>query len=266
MKTHSMTIRLATMIALSLPTAALRAGSPESSAVGWWRFEGNSSGQNGKDLTAVPTNAPKLEPAATLGYEPVSGLTAGNAGSQAVKFDGASVLKSSDRAFRIGEAQTLWLRVKFSAIPGQQTALIARSRPRKSLYGISLELKDGAPAGFVSSDGQAIDAGVTGQVSLEGGEWYDIALRFDPQTSLRLDLHSPATGKKLGSWQSQENIPASIPADNVAGSGYLQIGAINNGSAGSMWAVPDGTLIEAAGIWDRSLSDEELGELSRPAK
>lgn len=262
-----MKIRFATIIAVSLPLAALRAGSPESSAVSWWGFEGDTSGQNGKVLTAVPTDAPKLEPIAAVVYEQVSGLAAGNAGSRAIKLDGASVLKSADRAFRLGGAQTLWLRVKFSAVPAQQTALIARSRPRKGLYGISLELKDGAPTGFVSSNGLQIDASVTGQPALQAGKWYDIALRYDPaNTLLHLDLYSPETGKKLGSWQTKENVPAAIPSDNVAGSGYFQIGAINNGSAGSMWAVPDGTQIEAAGIWDRSLSDEELGGLSGPAK
>ncbi len=62
--------------------------------------------------------------------------------------------------------------------------------------------------------------------------------------------------------ETTANVPASISASNGIGSGYFQVGSINNGGAGSSYLVPNGTLIESAAVWNSYLSDDQIRTLS----
>lgn len=234
-------------------------------AIGWWSFEGNTTGSGHRDLTAVALSTAKLAPTVTAAFEKVAGLKAANAGQQAVKLDGTVALKTSDPAFRLPGAQTLWLRVKLNSIPKGDVVLMSRSRPLDGSRGLSLQMADGRLVGLASTDGSTYDGTLRDPASpaLVSGEWYDVALRYEPGSRLRIDVYDPATGKQIQTQEITSAVPAALAKANNIGSGYLQIGSINNGSAGSAWSIPDG-LIEAAGVWNRALTDEELASLSRP--
>ncbi|AHF91019.1 hypothetical protein OPIT5_13165 [Opitutaceae bacterium TAV5] len=233
------------------------------SAVAWWSFDGATTGTNGRNLTAVSTSTSGLTPVVDVDYVTVSGLPGLATGSQAVKFNGSTVLKTNDPALRIGGAQTFWLRVSLGDVSGTIT-LMSRSRANNGQRGISLQLANGRLVAYVSSDGQAYEAQLSDSQStaLSANTWYDISLRFDPSKSLRIDLYDPTTGSLLDTLETTSGIPASISTTNSIGAGYFQIGGINNGSSGSAWAVPAGTLIEAAGVWNRVLTNEEIMSLS----
>ncbi|EIP99126.1 hypothetical protein OpiT1DRAFT_03630 [Opitutaceae bacterium TAV1] len=233
------------------------------SAVAWWSFDGTTDGTNSRDLTAVSASTSGLTPTVDVDYVTVSGLPNLVIGSQAVKFNGSTVLKTNDPAFRIGGAQTFWLRVSLGDVSGSIT-LMSRSRALNGSRGISLQLSNGRLIAYVSSDGQTYEAVLSDAQStvLSANTWYDISLRFDPSKSLRIDLYDPTTGSLLDTLETTSNIPASISTTNSIGAGYFQIGGINNGSSGSAWAMPAGTLIEAAGVWNRVLTNEEIMSLS----
>lgn len=250
------------MIGLLAPLAG--AQTLISSAVAWWSFEGDTAGTNSRNLTAVSGSTATMEPSVDADFVMVSGLSALNAGSQAVRFDGASVLKSNDPALRLGGGQTFWLRVNFAEIPTGTVALMNRSRAVNGQRGISLQMINGRLTAYVSSDGQTYEAQLSSAQSflLGADTWYDIALRYDPSNSVRIDLIDPGTGTLLDTLETTSNVPASISTTNSIGNGYFQVGGLNNGSAGSSWLVPDGTLIEAAGIWNHVLTTQELQSLS----
>lgn len=233
-------------------------------AVAWWAFESDTTGTNGLNLTGVSASTTGLTPAVALPFESVSGIAAANVGTQAVKFDGTDVLKSNSATLRLGGAQTFWLRVNFGSISSGNMALMSRSRPINGSRGIALQLNNGRLAGYASSDGTTYEAQLfnSGSYLLQAGTWYDIALRYDPSNLLRIDLYDPLTGSLLDSQELTTNIPASISTSNSIGSGYFQVGGINNGSSGSSYVVPDGTLIESAGVWNRYLTNSELMGLS----
>jgi hypothetical protein len=176
---------------------------------------------------------------------------------------GSTVLKTNNANLRIGGAQTFWLRVSLGNVSGQ-IALMTRSRANNGQRGISLQLDNGRLLALLSEDGSAYKVQLTNSQStlLSANTWYDISLRFDPSKSLRIDLYDPATGSLLETLETTSNIPASIVTTNSIGNGYFQVGGINNGSGGSSWLVPDGTLIEAAGVWNRVLTDGEIASLS----
>ena len=266
MKPTSLTFTAAVIAAIVACPFSLSASTLPEEAIGWWSFEGNTSGTGNKNLVAVAPETSKLAPVVPMTFEPISEIGAGNVGKQAVKFDGKSVLKTSDPAFRLPGAQTWWLRVKLNSIPAGEVALMSRSRPLDGSRGLSLQLLDGRIVALASNDGVAYDGTLRDLDSapLEEGKWYDIALRFDPSNSLRVDVYDPSTGKLVQTQEISEGVPSSLQKANNIGSGYLQIGSINNGSAGSAWIIPDG-LIEAAGVWNRLLTDMEIASLSAKA-
>lgn len=240
-----------------------RAVTLESSAVAWWTLETDTSGTNGKNLVPVSTTTSGLTPVVSASFASASGIAASNAGSSAMQFDGSTVLKTSDPSFRIGGAQTFWMRVNFSSVTGT-FALMDRSRAVNSQRGISLQMFNGRLQAYASSDGQTYEAQLGSSTSylLSAGTWYDISLRYEPSVSLTVDLYDPGTGMLLDSITTTTNIPASISTSNSIGSGYFQLGGINNGSAGSAWVFPSGTLVEAAGVWNTALSNADLASLS----
>lgn len=252
-----------------LPLALIGFGSLQGAtllddAVAYWGFEGTLSGTHVNDLTAVAGTTAALTPTVVPTFNPVSGISAVNAGTQAVAFNGTDVLKTNDADLRIGGAQTLWLRVNLASIPSSTVALMTRSRPVNSQRGISLQMTNGRLQGYLSSDGTTYNTQLTSSTSyvLQADSWYDISLRFDPSNVLRIDLYDPMTGTLLDSMETTLNVPASISTSNSIGSGYFQIGSINNGSSGSAYIVPSGTLIESAAVWDSYLSDDQIRSLS----
>ena len=228
----------------------------------WWGFEGNTTGTNGYDLTPVGTSASAFDPPASMSYETASGINAENSGSQTIGFDGSSVLKTNDPALRLGGSQTFWLRVNLETMPAN-IALMTRSRALNGSRGISLQLVNGKAAAYVSSDGDSYEVALTdNSYTLQTGTWYDISLVYDASNSVALSIYSPETGNLISTAETTSDVPASISTTNNIGSGYFQVGAINNGSAGSTWAVPDGTQIESAGVWDSALSGTDIARLS----
>ncbi len=265
-KPASLTLLAAGLATLALCSINLRASSLPEEAIGWWTFEGNTSGTGNKNLVAVAPETSKLAPVVPMAFEPVSGIGAGNAGQQAVKLDGKSVLKTNDPALRLPGAQTWWLRVKLNSLPAGDVVLMSRSRPLDGSRGLALQLLDGRLVALASTDGVAYDGTLKdlNSAPLAAGKWYDIAMRFDPSNRLRVDVYDPSTGKLVQTQEITVGVPSSVQKANNIGSGYLQIGSINNGSAGSAWSIPDG-LIEAAGVWNRSLTDAEVAGLSAKA-
>lgn len=233
-------------------------------AVAYWGFEGTLSGTNVNDLTAVAGTTAGLTPTVVPTFNPVSGIKAVNAGTQAVAFNGTDVLKTNDTDLRIGGAQTFWLRVNLASIPSSTAALMTRSRAVNSQRGISLQMTNGRLQGYLSSDGTTYNTQLTSSTSyvLQAGSWYDISMRFDPSNVLRIDLYDPMTGTLLDSMETTLNVPASISTSNSIGAGYFQVGSINNGSSGSSYILPNGTLIESAAVWDSYLSDAQIRSLS----
>jgi len=252
-----------------LPLALIGFGSLQGAAllddaVAYWGFEGTLSGTNVNDLTAVAGTTAGLTPTVVPTFNPVSGIKAVNAGTQAVAFSGTDVLKTNDTDLRIGGAQTFWLRVNLASIPSSTAALMTRSRAVNSQRGISLQMTNGRLQGFLSSDGTTYNTQLTSSTSymLQAGSWYDISMRFDPSNVLRIDLYDPMTGTLLDSMETTLNVPASISTSNSIGAGYFQVGSINNGSSGSSYIVPSGTLIESAAVWNSYLSDAQIRSLS----
>jgi len=233
-------------------------------AVAYWDFEGNLDGTHSINLTDVSGTTAGMTPTVVPTFNPVSGIKAVNAGTQAVAFDGSNVLKTNAASLRIGGAQTLWLRVNLGSIPSGTVAFMTRSRPVNSQRGISLQMTNGHLQGYLSADGTTYNTQLTNSSSyaLQASSWYDISMRFDPSNVLRIDLYDPVTGTLLDSMETTTNVPASISASNSIGSGYFQIGSINNGSGGSSYIVPSGTLIESAAVWDSYLSDTQIKSLS----
>ncbi|PTX95204.1 hypothetical protein DB345_13025 [Spartobacteria bacterium LR76] len=233
-------------------------------AVAYWGFEGNLDGTHSINLADVSGTTTGMSPTIVPAFNPVSGIKAVNAGTQAVAFDGTNVLKSNSPSLRIGGAQTLWLRVNLGSIPAGTVAFMTRSRPVNSQRGISLQMTNGRLQGYLSADGTTYDTQLTSATSyaLQASSWYDISMRFDPSNVLRIDLYDPMTGTLLDSMETTTNVPASISTSNSIGSGYFQVGSINNGGAGSSYLVPNGTLIESAAVWNSYLSDDQIRTLS----
>mgnify|MGYP001415752341 CR=1 FL=1 len=261
-KIHTIPSLLLALICFSSISA--RAASVEGDALVWWGFEGALTGTNDIDLTGVSTSTAGLSPTVAFNYENITGLNAANAGSQAVVYDGTNALKTNDPSLRLGGAQTFWMRVNLSSIPSGSVALMTRSRALNGSRGIALQISNGRLVGYVSSDGQTYEAQLYSGTSylLQEDVWYDISMRFDPSNVLRIDLYDPMTGGLLDTLETTSNIPASISTSNSIGSGYFQVGSINNGSSGSTWSVPDGTQVDGAGVWDSYLSDSDVAQLS----
>lgn len=236
------------------------------SAVAYWDFEGDTDGINSINLVEVASNTQALTPALSSSFSTASGLNAANSGTQAVAFSGTDVLKSNSASLRIGGAQTFWLRVNLGSIPtGGTVAFMTRSRATNSQRGIALQMTDGHLSAYLSSDGTTYDAQInpsSSSYALQANTWYDISLRFDPSNTLRIDLYDPNTGLLLETLSDTTSIPASMSTSNSIGSGYFQLGSINNGSSGSAYVVPDGTLIESAAVWSSYLSDSQIQGLS----
>lgn len=233
-------------------------------ALAYWGFEGNINGTNSNNLTAVAGTTVALTPSLTPAFSPVSGIPALNAGTQAFSFDGTNVLKTNDPDLRLGGAQTLWLRINLGSVPAGSTAFMTRSRAVNGQRGISLQMTNGRLQGYLSADGSTYDAQLTNANSfvLQASTWYDISLRYDPSNVLRIDLYDTMTGTLLDSMETTTNIPASIGTSNSIGNGYFQLGSLNNGSGGSAFIVPNGTLIESAAVWNSYLSDVQIQSLS----
>lgn len=260
---HSKILGTLALSAVCLFPTSANAATTVDNAVAWWTLETDTTGTNSIDLSAVASTTSGLTPIIPATFANATGVTAGNAGAKAIDFDGSTVLKSNSPSLRIGGAQTFWLRVNFSSVTGS-FALMDRSRSTSGQRGISLQMSNGKLQAYASEDAQTYQAQLTGSNSytLSIDTWYDIALRFIPSVSLRVDLYDPTTGLLIDYQEITTNIPASIVTTNSIGSGYFQIGGLNNGSAGSSLVLPDGTLIEAAGVWDSALSDAQLAELS----
>jgi hypothetical protein len=234
-------------------------------ALAYWGFEGNINGTNSNNLTAVAGTTQALTPALTPSFTSISGLPSLNAGTQAVSFDGTNVLKTNDPDLRLGGAQTFWLRINLGSVPSAASvAFMTRSRANNGQRGISLQMTNGRLQGYLSADGTVYDAQLTNANSfvLQAATWYDISLRYDPSNVLRIDLYDSVTGSLLDSMETTTNIPASISTGNGIGSGYYQLGSLNNGSSGSAFIVPNGTLIESAAVWNSYLSDVQIQSLS----
>lgn len=233
-------------------------------AVAYWGFEGNLDGTHANNLVEVAGTTAGMTPTIVPTFNPVSGIKAVNAGTQAVGFDGTNALKTNAASLRIGGAQTLWLRVNLGSIPTGTVAFMTRSRAVNSQRGISLQMTNGRLQGFLSADGTTYNTQLTNSSSyaLQASAWYDISMRFDPSNVLRIDLYDPMTGTLLDSMETTANVPASISTSNSIGSGYFQVGSINNGSGGSSYIVPNGTLIESAAVWNSYLSDDQIRSLS----
>lgn len=247
----------------ALAPQTTHAGILENTAVAWWTLETDTTGTNAKNFVPVSSTTTALTPAVSVSFPAASGIAASNVGSGAMLFDGSTVLKTNDPALRIGGAQTFWMRVNFASVSGT-FGLMNRSRSVNGLRGISLQMFNGRLQAYASSDGQTYEAQLTSSTSytLSAGTWYDISLRYEPSVSLTVDLYDPGTGTLLESISSTTNIPASLNTSNSIGSGYFQLGGINNGSSGSAWVVPSGTLVEAAGVWGTALTNTEIASLS----
>jgi hypothetical protein len=259
---HSKKISVCVVL-LGLLSPGAKAVTPIDSALAWWSFEDTTSGTNGPDLTPIGSTTQALTPSVPVAYVSVSGVSAANTGGKAVKFDGDTVLKTNDPSLRLGGAQTFWLRVNFSSVAGS-IALMDRSRSTNGQRGIALQMSNGRLQAYASEDAQTYQAQLSSGSSylLHASTWYDIAMVFIPSTSLSIYLYDPTTGSLLDTLQTTTNIPASIVTTNSPGSGYFQVGALNNGSSGSSLVVASGTLIEAAGVWNTALSDADLMSLS----
>lgn len=264
MKNKMHTIPALVLALICFSSVSARAASIEDDALVWWGFEGALTGTNGIDLTGVATTTAGLSPTVTFNYQNVTDLNALNAGSQAVRFDGTNVLKTNNASLRLGGAQTFWMRINLSTISSGTVALMTRSRALNGSRGIALQLNGGRLVGYVSSDGQTYEAQLSSSTSylLQADVWYDISMRYDPSNVLRIDLYDPMTGGLLDTLETTTDIPASISTTNSIGSGYFQVGSINNGSSGSAWSVPDGTQIDAAGVWNSYLPDSDISQLS----
>lgn len=251
------------LLALTSPVSTVYGATVIQDAVAWWAFESDTSGSNNVNLTPVALTTAGLTPTVATTFTSASGISAANVGSSAIRLDGATALKSNNTALRIGTAQTFWLRVNFSSVTGT-FALMDRTRAVNSQRGISLQMTDGHLGAYASSDGTTYEAQLysTSSYTLAANTWYDIALRYDPSNELRIDLYDPTTGLLLQSRTTTTNVPAQISTANGIGSGYFQVGSLNNGSSGSAYGLPDGSLIESAGVWNRYLNDTELAGLS----
>jgi hypothetical protein len=273
---------------LSLLASATRAraDSLTDSAVAWWTFEGDLSGiknvGTGTGLTAVPvSSAPFSNPVAvddlTFTALPAAGetgaLAAANAGAKAIQLDGATALVANPPSLKITGAQTLWLRVNVANLDAAMT-LIGRYRATNSARGMMLQLQtSGRLAVTISEDGTN-DSGKQDYIQTPSGAdnvlsvstWYDISLRFTPAAagvtnsgSVNIDVFNPLTGNAVNSWSYTTSLTATFTGSNA---GYFYLGAQNNGTSGSNLPVPNGTLIEAAGVWNRALSNAEIASLS----
>ncbi|PAW78604.1 MAG: hypothetical protein B9S32_06695 [Verrucomicrobia bacterium Tous-C9LFEB] len=251
------------LMGLAVTSSPLHGATVIQDAVEWWAFEGNNTGAKGINLSPVASTTAGLTPTVTPTFTTATGISAADAGTSAIRLDGTTALKSNSTSLRIGTAQTFWLRVNFSSVSGTM-ALMDRSRAVNGQRGISLQMTDGHLAGYASSDGTTYEAQLysTSSYTLLANTWYDVALRYDPSNELRIDLYDPTTGLLLQSRVLTTNVPAQISTASGIGSGYFQIGSLNNGSSGSAFVMPDGSMIEAAGVWNRYLSDAELASLS----
>lgn len=270
------------LLPLSLLAPATRAASLTDSAVAWWTFEGDLSGiknvTGGTDLTALSTSsAPFSNPIATgnLTFAALptgaGAITAANAGAKAIQLNGTTALVANPVSLRITGAQTLWLRVNVASLDNTMT-LIGRNRSIAGARGLMLQLTNGGRlAATISETGQNADfyqVTPTGAGNvLSASTWYDISMRFTPATagesngSVFIDVYNPLTGGVVNSWSYATSLTATSIAGNA---GYFYIGAHNNGGSGSTAAVPNGTLIEAAGVWNYALSNEQIASLSAP--
>lgn len=251
------------LLGLAVTSSPLHGATVIQDAVEWWAFEGDTTGAKGISLAPVAAATAGLTPTVTTTFTTATGISAADVGTTAIRLDGTTALKSNSTSLRIGTAQTFWLRVNLSSVTGT-FALMDRSRSTNGQRGISLQMTDGHLGAYASSDGQTYEAQFYSSTSyaLQANTWYDVALRYNPSTELRIDLYDPTTGLLLQSRSLTTNVPAQISTTSSIGSGYFQVGSLNAGSSGSSLVLPDGSMIESAGVWNRYLSDTEIAGLS----
>ncbi len=259
-------VRLGAASALAVAAATIApAQTVIQNAVAFWTFEGNTQDTVAplRHLTPVASTAAAFDPPASVTYSTVTGLPGLAPGQQAVNFTGAEVLKTSDAAFRIGGSQTFWMRVNFGTVPTSgNVGLIGRTRANNGNRGIALQMVNGRLQGVLSETGQTYNVILNSTYDMLANTWYDVSLTFDAGTSLRIDIFNPVTGLLLSSASQTLNIPTSVSTAGSIAAGYFQISGINAGSSGSSWLLPNGTKVEAAGVWSTALTSEQLASLS----